>query len=216
MASALSARLARPLRGRAPRHARLATADRSDTPRPPPWRVRCARTPIDATGATGRGRIRLWGCLGRCGARKRRPAADARLAGLPARDPAARGPRRRGRLANAHPDESRVGIRCPAWDHRCARPRCRGICRLDRGARHRRPRRPVRRHHWSDRGRRRVGTVIVGLVRSRARDHPTAEGLLLAGGAMLVPSPVAWVVAGGAWVGVAVVGLRPVRPLRPV
>jgi hypothetical protein len=61
-----------------------------------------------------------------------------------------------------------------------------------------------------------VGTVIVGLVRSRARDHPTAEGLLLAGGAMLVPSPVDWVVAGGAWVGVAVVGLRPVRPLRPV
>ena len=214
MASALSARLARPLRGRAPRHARLATADRSDTPRPPPWRVRCARTPIDATGATGRGRIRLWGCLGRCGARKRRPAADARLAGLPARDPPG-GLAAVAALRTLIQTSRGSGLDARAWDHRCARPRCRGICRLDRGARHRRPRGP-RRHHWSDRGRRRWESVIVGLVRSRARDHPTAEGLLLAGGAMLVPSPVAWVVAGGAWVGVAVVGLRPVRPLRPV
>ena len=60
-----------------------------------------------------------------------------------------------------------------------------------------------------------IGTVLVGLTRQRAGDHPTAEGLVLAGGAMLVPSPVAWVVAGAAWIGLAVSGLRVVRPLRP-
>ena len=60
-----------------------------------------------------------------------------------------------------------------------------------------------------------IGTVLVGLSRHRADDHPTAEGLVLAGGAMLVPSPIAWVVAGAAWIGLAVSGLRVVRPLRP-
>jgi hypothetical protein len=60
-----------------------------------------------------------------------------------------------------------------------------------------------------------VGTVLVGLVRSRGGDHPGAEGLLVVGAAMLVPSPLAWVVAGAAWIGLAAVGLRRVRPLRP-
>lgn len=60
-----------------------------------------------------------------------------------------------------------------------------------------------------------IGTVVVGLARQRAGDHPTAEGLVLAGGAMLVPSPIAWVVAGAAWIGLAVSGLRVVRPMRP-
>jgi hypothetical protein len=60
-----------------------------------------------------------------------------------------------------------------------------------------------------------IGTVLVGLTRHRAGDHPAAEGLLLAGGAMLVPSPVAWVVAGAAWIGLAVSAIRVVRPLRP-
>jgi hypothetical protein len=60
-----------------------------------------------------------------------------------------------------------------------------------------------------------VGTMLVGFVRSRGDDHPTAEGLVIAGAAMLVPSPVAWVVAGAAWIALAALGLRPVRPLRP-
>ena len=60
-----------------------------------------------------------------------------------------------------------------------------------------------------------IGIVLVGLSRHRADDHPTAEGLVLAGGAMLVPSPIAWIVAGAAWIGLAVSGLRVVRPLRP-
>ena len=60
-----------------------------------------------------------------------------------------------------------------------------------------------------------IGTVLIGLSRHRADDHPTAEGLVLAGGAMLIPSPIGWVVAGAAWVGLAVSGLRLVRPLRP-
>lgn len=60
-----------------------------------------------------------------------------------------------------------------------------------------------------------IGTVAVGLTRQRAGDHPTAEGLVLAGGAMLVPSPIAWIVTGAAWIGLALSGLRVVRPLRP-
>ena len=59
-----------------------------------------------------------------------------------------------------------------------------------------------------------IGTVFVGVVRARAGDHPTAEALLVVGGAMLIPSPIAWVFAGGAWIGIAVVGLRPAVPLR--
>ena len=43
---------------------------------------------------------------------------------------------------------------------------------------------------------------------------PTAECLVVIGGAMLIPSPVAWVVAGGAWVGLALTGIRPLVPLR--
>lgn len=61
-----------------------------------------------------------------------------------------------------------------------------------------------------------IGTVLIGLTRQRAGDHPTAEGLVLAGGAMLVPSPIAWVVAGAAWIGVAVSTARVVRSPRPV
>ena len=60
-----------------------------------------------------------------------------------------------------------------------------------------------------------VGTVLVGAVRSRGGDHPTAEALLVAGAAMLVPSPLAWVLAGAAWISLAVLGLRPVPPVRP-
>ena len=59
-----------------------------------------------------------------------------------------------------------------------------------------------------------VGTVLVGVVRARAEDHPTAECLVVIGGAMLIPSPVAWVVAGVAWVGLALAGVRPLAPLR--
>jgi hypothetical protein len=61
-----------------------------------------------------------------------------------------------------------------------------------------------------------IGTVIVGLTRQRAGDHPTAEGLVVVGGAMLVPSPIAWIVAGAGWIGLAVSARRVVRPLRPV
>ena len=60
-----------------------------------------------------------------------------------------------------------------------------------------------------------IGTVLVGLVRHRAGDHPVSEGLVLAGSAMLVPSPIAWVVAGAAWIGLAASALRVSRPMRP-
>jgi len=59
-----------------------------------------------------------------------------------------------------------------------------------------------------------VGTVTVGLVRWRVGDHPTAETVLIAGGAMLVPSPAAWLVAGAAWL-VTAVAARPRIDLRP-
>lgn len=59
-----------------------------------------------------------------------------------------------------------------------------------------------------------IATVLVGLTRHRADDHPAAEGLVLAGGAMLVPSPIAWVLAGAAWIGLAISAVRVVRPLR--
>ena len=61
-----------------------------------------------------------------------------------------------------------------------------------------------------------VGIVLVGLMRSRVGDHPTAEGMVVAGGLMLVPSPIAWVAAGAAWIGLAVALVRPLRPLRRV
>jgi len=59
-----------------------------------------------------------------------------------------------------------------------------------------------------------VGTIAVGLVRARAGDRPFAEALLIAGAAMLVPSPVAWPVAGAAWLGVAIAAVRPPVPMR--
>jgi len=59
-----------------------------------------------------------------------------------------------------------------------------------------------------------VGTALVGAVRSRADDRPTAECLLIVGGAMLIPSPIAWIIAGGAWIALALTSLRPVVPLH--
>jgi hypothetical protein len=59
-----------------------------------------------------------------------------------------------------------------------------------------------------------VGTVGVGLVRWRVGDHPIAEAVLVAGGALLVPTPAAWIVVGAAWLAAALtarsrVDLRP-------
>ena len=59
-----------------------------------------------------------------------------------------------------------------------------------------------------------VGTMAVGLVRVRAGDRPFAEALLVAGAAMLVPSPAAWPVAGAAWLGLAIAAVRPPVPMR--
>jgi hypothetical protein len=59
-----------------------------------------------------------------------------------------------------------------------------------------------------------IGTLAVGLVRWRADDQPLAAGLLIAGTTMLIPSPAAWLLAAGAWFGVAVVGA--VRTPLPV
>ena len=59
-----------------------------------------------------------------------------------------------------------------------------------------------------------LGTVAVGLVRWRVGDHPIAEAVLIAGAAMLVPSPAAWIVAGAAWLATAVLA-RPSIDLRP-
>jgi hypothetical protein len=59
-----------------------------------------------------------------------------------------------------------------------------------------------------------VGTIAVGLARWRAADHPMAEALLIAGGAMLVPFPAAWIVAGAAWLATGLVA-RPRVDLRP-
>jgi hypothetical protein len=58
-----------------------------------------------------------------------------------------------------------------------------------------------------------VGTIAVGLARWRA-DHPMAEALLIAGGAMLVPTPAAWISAGAAWLATAFAA-RPRVDLRP-
>jgi hypothetical protein len=59
-----------------------------------------------------------------------------------------------------------------------------------------------------------VGLVLVGLVRARAADHPVAEIVMVAGAAMLIPSPAAWPVAGAAWMALAIIGIRPTMPLR--
>ena len=60
-----------------------------------------------------------------------------------------------------------------------------------------------------------VATVSIGLLRWLVGDHPMAEAVLIAGGAMLVPSPGAWLVAGAAWLATAAVA-RPRIDLRPV
>jgi hypothetical protein len=59
-----------------------------------------------------------------------------------------------------------------------------------------------------------VGTILVGLTRWRVDDHPLAEAVLIAGGMMLVPTPTAWIVAGGAWLATALLA-RPGIDLRP-
>ena len=59
-----------------------------------------------------------------------------------------------------------------------------------------------------------IGIVLVGAMRACADDHPAAECLLIVGAAMLIPSPAAWILAGGAWIALALTGLRPVVPLR--
>ena len=41
-----------------------------------------------------------------------------------------------------------------------------------------------------------IGTVSVGLMRWRADDHPVADAILVAGAALLIPSPLAWIAAG--------------------
>jgi hypothetical protein len=58
-----------------------------------------------------------------------------------------------------------------------------------------------------------IGTVSVGLVRWRVGDHLVADAMVIAGALLLVPTPLAWVVAGGAWLALAVSATRPqVRP----
>lgn len=59
-----------------------------------------------------------------------------------------------------------------------------------------------------------IGIVLVGVVRARADDHPVAEAVLIAGAAMLIPTPAAWPLAGAAWIGLAMSGVRPTIPLR--
>jgi hypothetical protein len=59
-----------------------------------------------------------------------------------------------------------------------------------------------------------IGTVILGVMRSRAGDHPLAEAVLVAGGAMLVPSPATWIVVGTAWLATMLAG-RPRVDQRP-
>ncbi len=60
-----------------------------------------------------------------------------------------------------------------------------------------------------------IGMILVGLGRARADDHPVAELLLLAGAALLVPSPMAWFAVGAAWLLVALVLWRTSRTTRP-
>ena len=59
-----------------------------------------------------------------------------------------------------------------------------------------------------------IGTVLVGVVRARAVDHPVAEAVVIAGAAMLIPSPAAWPLAGAAWIALAISALVPTIPLR--
>ncbi len=59
-----------------------------------------------------------------------------------------------------------------------------------------------------------VATVGIGLVRWRDGDHPLAEAVLVAGGALLIPSPASWIVVGAAWLAAAIVAGRR-RDLRP-
>jgi hypothetical protein len=49
-----------------------------------------------------------------------------------------------------------------------------------------------------------VGIVAVGLVLWRSADHSVAEVVLIAGAAMLVPTPTAWLAVGGAWLALAI------------
>ena len=53
-----------------------------------------------------------------------------------------------------------------------------------------------------------VTTVAIGLVRWRVGDHPLAEAVLVAGGALLIPSPASWIVVGLAWLAAAALAGR--------
>jgi len=59
-----------------------------------------------------------------------------------------------------------------------------------------------------------VATVAVGLVRWNEGDHPIGEVALIAGAAMLVPTPIAWAIAGGACVALALSAVVPSLPPR--
>ncbi len=59
-----------------------------------------------------------------------------------------------------------------------------------------------------------IATVAVGLVRWSARDHPIGEIVLIAGAVMLLPTPLAWAVAGGAWIALAISAVVPSLPPR--
>jgi hypothetical protein len=59
-----------------------------------------------------------------------------------------------------------------------------------------------------------IATVAVGLVRWSARDHPIGEIVLIAGAAMLLPTPLAWAISGGAWIALALTAVVPSLPPR--
>jgi hypothetical protein len=52
-----------------------------------------------------------------------------------------------------------------------------------------------------------ITTVGIGLLRTRAGDHPISLVTLAAGVAFLIPSPAAWLLAGGAWTGLGLIRL---------
>ncbi len=50
-----------------------------------------------------------------------------------------------------------------------------------------------------------ISTILLGLVLVRREQHPYGEGLVVVGVALLLPPPLAWVIAAVAWTGI---GLR--------
>ena len=140
------------------------------------------------------------------------PAADARLAWLPARDASrrchrgSRGGRAVARTARRSGRRRRAG--------RPSRSRSRwSATRVDRRTRLRSLGGPYGAITGASGAIAAVGTDLVGVVRARAGDHPTAERLVVIGGAMLDP------VVGRpgssravAWVGLALTGTPAPRP----